>query len=74
MGDWLCDERVGMVAVYRGPKFNCLARGATEHCVYVAHGYRYRSSWKLPRRYVWRARLIAWLLNRLAQHEEKNGV
>jgi hypothetical protein len=77
---WVCDVRVGAVAVYRGPRVNCFGELSEREVVYRRNGVHVAPSaanghrcWRLPWRYVVAARLLTFWLNLRALLREKEG-
>ena len=57
---YICDERVGMVVVYKGPQKGCLAG---ESFIFRANGKRGKNGWEVNRFKVFIAELVCWFAN-----------
>jgi len=61
-GFFVYDERVGCVAVYRGPKWNCL-EGIGDAAIYYRHGTWDGNAWDVPIEYLNEAKMVCQALN-----------
>jgi hypothetical protein len=57
-GPWICDIRVGCIAVYAGEKKNCLS-GVEKSCILYKHGKLNNNKWTISKEDEANARLIS---------------
>ncbi len=61
-GPFIYDERVGCVAVYRGPKLNCLD-GIGDAAIYYQYGTWDGNQWNVAEEYLKEAQKVCQALN-----------
>ena len=65
-GPWVYDERVGCVAVYKGPHVNCLS-GVEGRAIYYRHGKWVDGCWTMMEPILEEGRMVCAALNLYAR-------